>query len=446
MVYGLWEFDVRGYWDVGTITHSNPENYDAGENQLLQTYLYFRDIIKFNRKPRLLLNELNTPANFIDDLNIYHFAVANMVAVAAAYKMGLYNECFQNMNTYLPDKMVRLQRLWARVNAIVRPDFIKRWSIMDGVVASGGPGFMAPHIRFWSHNNLGLYGPIGDYDEATLDNGWSAAGIYDIMAAASEIDSMLDDLQSAVEVLEGKTGNGVPNDEQDLLALKEMYEYIATVENFAPAFSQSLPNLMAIPPITNNKQMLNDWYCRGISFTDTKGVGGDEIGFFPVENQSDLGERVPIKGWGTMTEDEFDLRGAIKFYACVGNAVDGTNTDATVGAAYRQMGTSRLYEASNGKPYQVFQTYTREDADEIVECYTTDFGDGADIRAFRNTEHPLNRHIYGGVRYLAQLGATQEYHFVDERPVDYEMWAEPKNYGEEYANRLARLTGTPYLV
>jgi hypothetical protein len=445
MVYALWEFDIRGYWEVGTVTVTDPIYHDAGENQLLRTYQHFRDVIKFNRKPRLEVNELNDTSRFIDYLNTYHFVVANIPAIAAVYKMAAYNECFQNMNTYLPDKMVRLQRLWARASAIVVPDCVKMMALQDGMVANA-PGIPAPHIRLWSHNNLVMYGNMGDYDEAALDSGWAGAGvgIYSIMSAAANIDSVLDDIQSAVEVLEGNMTAGA--DRTDVLGIKEVFEYISTVENFAPKFSQRLPAIMQMQPLVTDRSALNDWYCRGIGHHDTHGVGADSDVLFPVTNMDTLGERIPIKGFGPQSVNDFTLFGAWKFAAAVNNAADGTYYDASTGIAYRLMGTSRLYQGSNPSFYNIVQVYTREDQDENITNYATDLGDGADIRAWRNTEHPVHKHLYRGVVFASQLAADQEFHFLDETPTDTEMWAEAKDYPEHWAIFLAQTFGVPYLV
>jgi hypothetical protein len=444
MVQSLFRFDWRGYHDIGAPTDDDPIYHDAGEQQLLRTYQYFRDIIKFNRKPRLEVNQLALTSRFIDYLNIYHFACANIVAFASVYKLALFNEAFQNMNTYLPDKMVRLQRLWARLSAIVVPDVIKLQSIQDGLIVNA-PGTWSPHIRLWTHSNLVMYGNIGDYDEANL-GGSTTNGIYQTMATAAEIDSALDDLQSAIEVLEGNMAAGA--DRTDVLGIKEVYEYISTVENFSPKFSQKLPDLMGIPAIACNRQLLNDWYCRGFECYDTKGVSGDEVVFFPVAHMDDLGSRIPLKGWGSWQDiSNFTLMGMWKFASCVADAIDGTYVDGAGGTLVARLNGTTRHEPTAADPNQYyFHSYTREDGHEYTVMGTTDFGDGAGIRAFFNSEDLTLRHIYNEWMFAAQLVGTQEFHFLDRIPTDYEIWMEPDHFPEQYAIYIAQCFGVPYLV
>jgi hypothetical protein len=289
-----------------------------------------------------------------------------------------------------------------------------------------------------------MYGNLGDYDETDI-GGATANGIYHMMASAAEIDSALDDIQSAVEVLEGNMAAGA--DRTDVLSMKEVYEYIATVENFSPKFSQRLPALMSLPGVVSSRQLLNDWYCRGIQAPDTKGVGNDEVAFFPVVNLSDLGNLVPLKGWGSANDlKNFTLIGGWKFASCVADVADGTYVDEKSGVVARLHGTSKPMHAAGPVPVNYVYTYTREDKDETIEDIITDFGDGAGIRAFYNTEHPSLRHIYSQWLFACQLAGSQEYHFLDRVPTDYEIWIDPDHYGEQYAIQLATAFGVPYLV
>jgi hypothetical protein len=441
VVAQLWKWDVRGYHELDSPTLQEPAEYDGVKKQLNASYAYMRQVIKLSKKPRLLQDTV-TDERMADYFNVYHCAGANLIWLLNFNMMYQYNEAFQKYSTYLPDAIVRVVRLYRRLNAIIVPDFVKAMTVRDGMIAHSVQ-HKAPHVRVWTNKNLTLRGTAA-YDDTYLVGNTTIA-LQTILGSAATLLSFLDDIESSIQALEGIVGNAAPAP-NDVLALKEIMEYIATVENFKPAYKQSLPSETSFPGVLDSPDIMNDWYCRLFTMIDNKGVGVDQGIYFPIMHIGDLQNRIPIKGYGVPGIIEYTLFGAVKFVASLNDAVNGV-CYANTGSKRRFMGAAMPINDSNMYPENAkVQIYTREDG--VLSWDTSyDLGDGGDIRTWFNGAWPLIKHIYHNLMiFAAQLTTALEYRNLDASPVDYEWWAEADDFGPNTAIWVAEQMGLPYLL
>jgi hypothetical protein len=450
-VAGFWDYDIKGYWDVGSPGLADPAHYNAAENQLERSYKYLVSLLQLSRKPKPYSDSLITTGFFAMFMNAYIWAVAYLVYLNCCFMMGQYSEAFQRMSTYLPDRMVRIYRLWQRLNYIVVPNAIKAIGINHGMIVSG-QRHPTPHISIpmpYRTAQDGFFG--GDTQMNSSYTHYTGAGhtyfVAELLNSGTNIDGVLDDVEAVILGLEGNmTAGGAGADYvTDIKNLRQILNWTADVDEFKPKYSQGLPSLQSLPPMLVDDAKLNDWYCRALTVHDTMGLSTDEYIVFPVTNMAGLGDRIPIKGWGEPGMEEFTLFGATKFGASFDDDTDGLNHMET-SVKVRLMGCRRHMGYSTTDFGKMFEIYTREDEWVEIDEHATDFGDGSDVASFMNAGSPTKNHIYDVELWRSQLDTDVEFRYHDQAPVDYEFWAEQGVFGENHALAMANMTGLPPLM
>jgi hypothetical protein len=446
-----WRFNIKGYhqFDSADVTAGIPHTTLA-EDYMESCYQYAWNICKLARKPRLSQLPAAVDGGVWEDLlNIAHFAIANMVMLNCNFQLIQYSEGFQIQSSYLPDKMVRLYRLWKRISSVIMPHFIKPIAIADGAITVGTRE-PTPHISRISYIPLDSFG-VADYDAPGFSQ--SSESLYDQLTVSADIDAMLDDIESAVQVLEGYVGGGdTPFSRAEVLAVLEVWMLLSTVESkFCPGgkdiaslYGQGLPDLRTMPGLFLNDRKITDWYCRGFhSYDDDNST----YNFFPVINDADLNLLVPVKGFGQIGDEEHTLVGNTKFFGAINDTDDGT---AYTAASGKVIAYGTLCSNSTVANYSLLgpnldHSYNREDG-SIDHSPGENMNDGASIQGWFNVQggHWL-KHIYLPAVFQARLAGNFEHQFVDRSFVDYEFWPDPNKYGETHALWLSDMLGLPLL-
>jgi len=422
-----WCFDINGYTILNASVANQVSEYNAGSTLLSDWYGLARQLAKASLKYKHTPTTLNTPALFADYLNVAHNAIANMVALINLEHLYQLNQAFSTMYTYLPNVMSRVKRLYRRASTPFLPAFIKMQGIKDGMIPLG-PGYV-PHLRFWSENNLTMYGGGADYTDLSSETPDTVLG------DATKLNNFVGNLEKMVWVLEGNVSYNA-NASSDVIAIKDLIDMMQDV--IPGMYTQGLPDEKVFPGVMADKSLLNDWYCRALCSYDTKGVAGDVFVAYPAQGLSGFNNKIPIAGWGTPGMEEFTLLGGTKFVLL--NDTPGTNYLAA-GGKVTAYGTSY--------PVGVFYTkeshYTREDGWVAIDDTIYDMGDGASIRTWSNIYPTSDEHIYRKHLFAAQLGAALEWRFVDHVPTDYIFWMDEEDFGPNHALMLAAGLGIPYL-
>jgi hypothetical protein len=314
-------WDIAGYHDIGAVTAATetPVGVFATKEFLDQAYAYMVQVCKLSRKPRLAYPTLG-----VDILrgyyNTYVWAVSTCVTLQSWFSLGQFSEAFQVTGTYLVDYMIQLYRLWADLQAIVVPSFIKLFAIENGLIVRGTK-IHTPHVRIWQNYDLPLWGLAATYSSAMCHAEAGLQHMYGTLTTEAQIVAVLLDIRNAVRGLEGNIAGASTITAANCFAIKELHEYISTVEDFAPAYKQGLPPLQTIQGVAVSDDVINDFYCRAIS---SKSSTGTLTTAFPVPNMAGLGSMMPFKGYGVRGMRDHTCLGTAKFIALFDDKSDGT--------------------------------------------------------------------------------------------------------------------------
>jgi hypothetical protein len=294
----------------------------------------------------------------------------------------------------------------------------------------------AVHVRFWRFDNQEL-DVGGGYTTSNSYYKWGGhSGTY--------VDDIITYMNNNLIVLEGICAAH----QDDVDAMLELIEMSSHYDQTKGVFTQGLvePTDENLPGYIESPDALNDIYCRALRVRDTHGLSGDEIVCFPVLGDAELGDQIPIVGYGQPGVNEWTLFGAPKF-GCL-DATDDLKSLAYDGN-WIVFGT-HLWVHSDFNPVSplYFQPniwgYTREDGWVEQDMAAYDLGDGAGLAGLMNGIHPYPfAHAYGPMALAGQLDTDMEYRFMDKRQYDYQMYIPPADFCLNQASTIAQIFGVP---
>jgi hypothetical protein len=428
-----WVFDIRGYHTSGAPTPTL-NFYNKGQELLGMWYTYMRELGKNTLKYKHSPTTIADTENFCDFLNCGFFAIANLTMLFNVSTMSMYNQAFAALTTNLPQKRGRMSRLWDRISAVPLPAFLKDHAVLCGLITGEINGY-PPYIRIWAETPVltVLYGFSGDYvDQSGIEP-------YLKLTVDANLNNLLDNIEKAVQVLEGNVDVALTPDDEDIIAIRDCVDMLRDVPSHVKVFNSGLPNAAEIAGISRSAWHKTQLFGRAIILSDTKGVAGDEYNAFPTIHLSALDEKIPVMGWGECKPDyDFTLFGAAKLTQLNDDAAGIFYTPQTNPTIY--YGTD-MRVTRNGTRLDM---YTREDG-WVTPTLDVDWGDGAGIRTAENTFHPLRQHVFYPIRYASQLAGALELRFLDSLGVDYKVYVDDQDFGENYVFMLMRELNVPYL-
>jgi len=423
-------FRIQGYSVSGVSSAGLLNEYTAGETLLADWYTYGRQMGKASLKYKHTPTTLDDYTRVQDFFNIAFFALADLTMLGNLNHLYQYNQAFSSVYSYVPDKMSRCRRLWERLSTVFLPSELKAAAMKAGMIAVV-PGVFPPYVRVWTPTDLVMYGAAADYNDPI-----TSQGIQPTLISNTYLTQFIDDIESAIWVLEGKANLTLDSGaaEADVIAIKDLIDMMHDVG--AGTFSQGLPDFQSLPGLLEDRSLYNDLLSRSIFILDSHGGDGDEFSAFPVVGDSALNNHVPIVGWGTPGVEEFTLLGGPKLAT-----MNSTGGAYEAGAAdeYLLYGT---HFANNINTRQV-EFYTREDGWSAFLVGGADLGDGTILGNLLDGGHPWLRHAF-----LPAILASQrsiELRFLDNIDRDYRIYVDESDFGPNYAKLLGTWLGVPYL-
>jgi hypothetical protein len=442
-----WDFDPRGVWEVNSPALDEPRRYNVLASRYTSAYQEYWDIGKMHRFSRLKQDSLTDTDEFYKWIAHLAFAIGRCVAIAGVFLSLRTNEAFQSLSAYLPDRMIRLQDIWATLSSVVGPELFKQEAIRANRVITG-TRFPVLHYRAMVSDNLDMYGPLTDFATYAVHASAPSANQLESFLTAATIDHMLDEIQSVAQALAGTMSSDIDADRRnDWLSINEIFRRISQVKDDGTDLGQlikaGLPDLFTAAQPVVDDSVISEWYARLFTIEDTVGISTDNMVAFPVVNNAQLTNRIPIKGWGDPNDiHNFTLLGSVKCAASIDDTAGNIFADQSSPARLLGMYTPVMNSGSLAQNRHGL--YTREDGWFECQYDNTDFGDGAAIAAYINSGTPLRKHIYADIAFAKQLDTDLELHFMDRVPTDYEFWLEPDHLGERTDMVVARMLGIPY--
>jgi hypothetical protein len=430
-----WNYSVKGYTFYGNNTNALAASSGATG--------VFNGLYKFKRNKFACEDLLQlTPANLLDEstmvdyLNIGHDVVANLVMLMNLASLVQYNQAFGDMASVFTKVISRAIRLYRRAQNITLPVFVLEEAIRDGMIVHHPPAY-APHVRVWSFADRVAYGTSGT---VTGDYTISFPTAHTTLGTDAGINDLLNDIEKGILALETLITYSA-NVAADFLAIKSLFDFCLGKGD--AAMGRVSKSESSYPGLFDDLDILSDWYCSALTFTDTKGVGSDVLVGFPVQGMTQYASRIPISGLAAFDSVRHtSALGAVKFYL-LDNTVDnyGSGGATILWVAY---GCSRPMPAGlQYSEYPAVDMYTREDGWIALLSNNVDFGDGASIRTFQNLGHPASRNIYNPILFYAQLTSAMEFRWIDWVP-GFQVWVNEADVLENYCMYAAGRLGIPW--
>lgn len=439
-------FDIRGYFDVGSITRVDLDGYKGGEQLLLDWYPLVRDMGKRSLKYKHLPLTMTDYTLVIGWLNTYFYVLANMTTLMNMNRLAMFSIPFSQVDQYFAQYMARITRLWRRTSVLSAPPFLKAFAIRSGMIP-WIPMKMAPVVTLWRHDVL----PASVKSLLTTTQGdlWTQlAGV-----AGSPVTPNLSQLVASLEQAERWLEVGTIALSTDFTAMRDLVDMTADV--VPGTWAQGLPDSASLPGLSQDATLLNDVLARACLSKDQVVAGVDQWGLFPNPEYGILLGRAPIQGFGAPDPLlDFTQLGSVKFGFW---NVTPTTFAHDVNTACRLVGTciDCVANLSTGISQAAADAFGHTIADttlidEVIirqGDYATATGyqdgincnDAAAIRQHELDDTIKDNHLWHRSQYA--LRGTPTAHtitrFVDETDPDFLFWADPEDYGLNYAQFIA---------
>lgn len=442
-------FDVKGYWDSGTVTNSI-QDATAAHTLLRDWYALARDMGKRSLKYKHIPVSLTNTEVLRYYINGYFYVVANLASLLNLNRLPHYGPTFGYLTAALPQYMSRISRLWRRTSALPAPQFVKAHAIRCGMI-NWQPNRLCPVVRFWalcSHANGNMLayasgGPLTEVNDNTIDT----------LQAGTNLGLLVNSLENVERWLETGTSTILT----DWTAMKDLIDMVLDV--IPGSFTTGLPEGQSMPGLVTDPSLHTDILCNVVSCKDDQAT--DQWGLFPVPGlEAEYGSRIPVMGFGAPTLYDYCSLGRTKvawfnadyalIYDDVNSPVRWLGTDLRVTASLQPTISSELSATNFGTiagntletiiPNSLNTPYEPEDP-------AFDFDSAAAWRAFIFTDGMQNHHIWGlgtmtAVREAKNSGWNR---FVEECGVDYKFYMEPTDLGLNYATLIAHSLGIPFI-
>lgn len=443
-----WQSSCIGYKDYGTVAGTPVvPGYSNGERVLQDWYSYSRDMGKRALKYKHLPVNLSDENMLIYIMDVYHYLIANLTMLLNLNRLPHWNYVLADLNTYLPKYMARITRCWRHASALRMPPFWKAHAIRNGMIAYV-PNILAPTIRLWSCNGL-LAHVSGGPD---ITDPWN--DLDDLFTT----DLTLGQFVEALETTERWLRMGETGIITDFTAVKDL---IDMTRDITPGtFDPGLPDSAKVPGLSGDQTLATDLLRRAVFRKDKVPAGTDQWIIYPIPNYADYGEMIPIVGFGAPTIYDFTLLGAAKYGHFTG---DLTSLVEDVNTAFRYMGTDYHVRAqgSVGEIRDVFglDGSAADLYDEVIgfidstgavaysKVYDAFDCNSASPWRTQLLQDPIRRmNPWDIIRAANQSGWTDLWkRMTGEKVHGYQMWVDPQDLGQNYAEFLARSLGIPFL-